>query len=122
MMECRNARVPKTVYNTHFMFADGKSNIFLSEHFHLNFIPLTFTEFQGSIAKFMAIKNTVQSPKTKSCKEHSLKDKLSPEDFHSKLEFSAVVIPSSRNKEFRTASPMSSHISSDQLNKTHVFG
>lgn len=27
--------------NTHFMFADGKSNIFLSEHFHLNFVTLT---------------------------------------------------------------------------------
>lgn len=40
-MECRNERVAKTVYNTRFMFADGKSNIFLSEHFHLNFISLT---------------------------------------------------------------------------------
>lgn len=35
-MECRNARVAKTAYNTYFMFADGKNNIFLSEHFHLN--------------------------------------------------------------------------------------
>lgn len=56
-MECRNERVAKTVYNTHFMFADGKSNIFLSEHFHLNFISLTSQGLEAP-RKFMAIKHS----------------------------------------------------------------
>lgn len=35
-MECGNARMATAIYNSHFMFANGKGNIFFSEHYYLD--------------------------------------------------------------------------------------
>lgn len=45
------------LYNTCYMLADGKSNIFFSEHFYLNFIPLTSQSLRAPW-QFVAIKHS----------------------------------------------------------------